>query len=463
MQKVYLDWNIITHLKNEKNKELREAISRYGKSFIFPYSEAHLHDLRRGDENHPGYKIDQENMNEICGTHLLEYDGKINTAYPYKCDTKEYNIRKDTLLSFFHSGFSEESFSLLIASSGVNYSAFMNVLSKIPIPPVNILNHSARNLNDLVHVIFELGGRYAKDKNLSTFIREYIEDNTSESERNRIKYAKVDTIFNELDSITIPQVGKTFLDIIRDNLPDKRDDSLFVAIYLALDAVGFRTDKKRTLLNKYSDAQHAYYASKCDVFVTNDGKLREKAQAIYKKFGIATLIMTGPDLIGYMENIAKKEYDLSYFYERIAPDYAKPSRENGDLLYYNQTPYPVLGLFNFCIETKMTNISEKTYLLRLVLPQNGFVYFTELDRFFNLIETQLEEKERDCFRKEYRDVFMTRNKERILKAQYSHDFGTFYMQLMADPDSEVPLPMMFLNKSTTNIPIEMNRENDKRI
>lgn len=450
MLKIYLDWNIITHLKDKKNRELREAIMRYGKSFIFPYSEAHLHDLRSGDESNLGYQIDQDFLNDICGTHLLEYDGKINSAYPYKCDTKEYNMRKEDLLSFFHSGFSEESFAQLIAGSGVNYSALMNVFSMIPVPQVNILDMSAANLKDVVHIIFKLGRRYAKDENLSILIRKYIEENTPESERNRIKYSKAETIFQVLDSIN--RGGKSFVDIISDNLPDKRDDSLFLAIYLALDAVGFRTDKKRTLINKYSDAQHAYYASKCDVFVTNDRKLKEKAQAIYYKCGINTLIKSGSDLIDYMEDIAKKEYDLLYFFDHIAPKYAKPSRGEGDLLYYNQTPYPVLGLFNFCTEVELPNISEKPIVLRLMLPPNGFVYFTELDRFFNLIEMQLDEEEKDVFRKDYKDIFMTSNKERILKAWISLDFGTFYMNLMADPDSPVPLPMMALVRKLNDTP-----------
>ena len=450
MLKVYLDWNIITHLKDKKNRELREAIMRYGKSFIFPYSEAHLHDLRSGDESHPGYQIDQDFLNDICGTHLLEYDGKINSAYPYKCDTKEYNLRKDTLLSFFHSGFSEETFTQLIAGSGVNYPALMKVLSMVPIPQVNILDMSARDLKDFVHIIFELGRRYAKDENLSTLIRKYLEENTPESERNKIKYAKAETVFQELDNICHGE--KSFVDIINDNLPDKRDDTLFVAIYLALDAVGFRTDKKRTLINKYSDAQHAYYASKCDIFVTNDRKLKEKAQAIYNRFGIKTLIKSGSDLIDFMEDIAKKEYDLVYFFDHISPKYAKPSRKEGDLLYYNQTPYPVLGLFNFCTEVELPNIGEKTFVLRLVLPQNGFVYFTELDRFFNLIEMQLDEDEKDMFRKDYRDVFMTNDRECILKARVSLDFGTFHMNLMADPDSPVPLPMMTLMRKINDSP-----------
>ena len=145
-----------------------------------------------------------------------------------------------------------------------------------------------------------------------------------------------------------------------------------------------------------------------------------------------------------MEDIAKKEYDLVYFFDHISPKYAKMSRKEGDLLYYNQTPYQVLGLFNCCTEVELPNISEKPIVLRLVLPQNSFVYFTELDRFFNLIEMLLDEEEKEIFRKDYRNVFMTRNRDRILKARYSLDLGTIYMHLMADPDSSIPLPMMAL-------------------
>jgi hypothetical protein len=48
---------------------------------------------------------------------------------------------------------------------------------------------------------------------------------------------------------------------------------------------------------------------------------------------------------------------------------------------------------------------------------------------------------------EYRDVFMSRNKERILKVRFSITLGDYLMQLIADPDSLVPLPLMILTQT----------------
>ena len=58
MLKIYLDWNIITHLKddNDTSKELLNAIRDYHDFFIFPFSAAHLRDLCKGDKNCPGFK-----------------------------------------------------------------------------------------------------------------------------------------------------------------------------------------------------------------------------------------------------------------------------------------------------------------------------------------------------------------------------------------------------------------------
>ena len=51
MLKIYLDWNIITHLKSDgdDNKEILDALQEYKRFFVFPYSIAHLHDLYSGD------------------------------------------------------------------------------------------------------------------------------------------------------------------------------------------------------------------------------------------------------------------------------------------------------------------------------------------------------------------------------------------------------------------------------
>lgn len=208
--------------------------------------------------------------------------------------------------------------------------------------------------------------------------------------------------------------------------------------------VGFRSDKKRTIANRYADAEHAYYASKCDVFATGDTRLGEKAQAIYNKLGITTKIISDSDLIALLEDIPPKEYDLDYFFNEIAPKYSLPYKEEGDLHFYHPLPYPLYGLFNLCEEVELPKMGLYPLVFRCVLRPNGYVYFTELDRFFNYIETILPDEEIPVFQSQFREVFLSRNKEKILKARYTYNFDSYFMELMADPDTKIPLPMMIL-------------------
>lgn len=50
MIKIYLDWNIISKLKRKEGEELKNALMKNKNSFVFPFSAAHLRDLRRGDQ-----------------------------------------------------------------------------------------------------------------------------------------------------------------------------------------------------------------------------------------------------------------------------------------------------------------------------------------------------------------------------------------------------------------------------
>lgn len=110
MIKIYLDWNIISKLKRKEGEELKNALMKNKNSFVFPFSAAHLRDLRRGDQAHEGYGLDKAKLSELCGTHLLEYSDTIDSAYPYCCTSEDYNDLKDIDLSLFSSGFTEEAF-----------------------------------------------------------------------------------------------------------------------------------------------------------------------------------------------------------------------------------------------------------------------------------------------------------------------------------------------------------------
>ena len=137
MLKIYLDWNVITKVKfnNEKSQELLHAIEEYRGYFVFPYSMAHLHDLRRGDPKCQGYSLDLDNLCTICETHLLEYSDETDSAFPYQCTPREYMERMKDELDVFFSGFTEKSFANMLSNRGIEFSTFMDELSKVEVPP----------------------------------------------------------------------------------------------------------------------------------------------------------------------------------------------------------------------------------------------------------------------------------------------------------------------------------------
>lgn len=64
----------------------------------------------------------------------------------------------------------------------------------------------------------------------------------------------------------------------------------FQSFFNAMDMLGFWQDKRtaRSNLARSYDANHAYFASACDYFVTNDQRTRNKANVLYYYYGMKT-------------------------------------------------------------------------------------------------------------------------------------------------------------------------------
>ena len=86
MLKIYCDWNIITHLKDDNSRDLYMYLLTNKNKFIFPYSKAHIKDLLVSKHsNNIYYEQDFHLLTEICEHHILEHEQNINNPYPYKC------------------------------------------------------------------------------------------------------------------------------------------------------------------------------------------------------------------------------------------------------------------------------------------------------------------------------------------------------------------------------------------
>lgn len=452
MLKIYLDWNIITHLKDEQNSDLFAFLLENKNKFIFPYSKAHIKDLLVSkDANNNYYEQDFQLLAEICEHHLLEHEHNINNPYPYKCYPKDYLEIKNAELELFSSGFSKCTFYKFLDENGLNPDYFMSILKKEKIEPfvIPLINKTIGNLADLFSLMFEYGPTLFNDKKTPKQIQSYIQTTTNDSQYRKIQGSNSTNIFKVLDAALFPQTNKNFVELIENPIAERSKSNLelFTSLYLTLNLSGFFSDKNRNLQNIYTDSEHAYYASSCDFFVSNDSRLREKTDAIYRQYNIQTKIISSDELITIMTEELTHSYDIKHMFTHDLPIYGEPIRTEGENNVYKQLPYRFLGIFNYCINLRIPDTNNRTGVFRIVIPPRSFVFYTELERFFELIISIISEEEQKLlFKKEFVSKFLTKNKNIIDTATFTIDCPDYLIQLSADKETHIPLPIMCITE-----------------
>ena len=171
--------------------------------------------------------------------------------------------------------------------------------------------------------------------------------------------------------------------------------------------------------------------------------MRKKAQAEFIKFKSLTKIITFEELRSFLETELHNQYNLDYIQNEVIPKYSKGEDRGEGKLAYKNVPSPICGLFTNCIRIPE---APDTLALKVNLDPNGYVYYTELKRFFNLVMKNLTYKQRNIFQKEVIDKFLTRNKEIILSIRTFFYYEKWQIELVADPESDVPFPMVIIRK-----------------
>ena len=100
----------------------------------------------------------------------------------------------------------------------------------------------------------------------------------------------------------------TFNEFIDSNMiiqTDNDDDKYyykFLLGYSILNLLGIDNEKNRNakFKNTFNDGLHSYYASFCDVLVTDDSTMRDKASIMYELFKIRTKIINSKSFIDYI-------------------------------------------------------------------------------------------------------------------------------------------------------------------
>ena len=113
-----------------------------------------------------------------------------------------------------------------------------------------------------------------------------------EIDKNIINNLTVSELIKKYGSIIISYVNNT-----SSTLQEK-----FQSFFNILNAVGYWSDKagKGSNLNRIYDANHAFYASACDYFVTNDKRTMMKANFLYKYYKTKTKALSFDEFLNIL-------------------------------------------------------------------------------------------------------------------------------------------------------------------
>lgn len=453
MLKIYLDWNIISYLKKEEYRDLRDYIAQVKDFFVFPYSRAHIQDLYQSKSSINVVKFEQDldTLTDICQTHLLEYNDNIDAPYPYECTPREYIERESLTLDAYISGFESINFieciKLIIGTT--KFENIRESLLETPIEtPIQNPNNGVLILNlwDIMTFLLDNLSLILKDKKLEVEIFKSLCKIEGERSIQEMQNINSSNIFDYLNRLCVSRTNKNLTDTILftlEKINGTNSYNYFLAEYLTLAFCGYSRDKKRNILNIITDALHTYYAMRCDVLVTMDDGMRKKAQAEFFHFNSPTRIITIKELRAFLETELYNQYNIDYIQYEVIPIYSKGEERGEGKIAYKNVPSPIWGLFTNCIRIPE---DPDTLALKVNLVPNGYVYYTEIKRFFNSLMEHLSNKERVNFQKEVIDKFLTRNKEIILSIRIFFYFKKWLIELVADPESDVPLPMLIIRR-----------------
>ena len=394
MLKIYLDWNCINNIES-RHPKLYRLLGEYSDAFIFPYSNAHIRDLMMSHSPDNRYfDHDMELLSEICGKHLLVFEN--NMMMPKFC------LPQDYIQQF------GEAIELIQKTEFISSETYQAVKESI----------RNRIPSDVYKTI-----QGASPQKAIRIINQYVASQMPGA---------------SLQSLTTGD-GNFMRDLMN-------AEAQFKSICLAVEMFGYRPEQKKKKFNNIdADASHIFYAAHCDYLVSADEGMRAKAEAMYHEYNYQTKVITPECLENLVMEEIEKEYSLVNMMECIKK-YGTP-RDEPDGAHYTLMRTPVLGLFNACmlVDEHFGNDGQpNSALFTYCFNNTPYLFYTELDRFFELIKGLLSKEYQLLFQKYFVDEIRSGNYEQATKARFDIDCPDLHLHFTFYGDSiaPVPCPMM---------------------
>jgi hypothetical protein len=412
---IYLDWSVLSQLKNGKLPELSLILSK--DRFLLPYSTSHIGDLFAGydgtDEKMKLIKEDLNFISEVSKTFCLSNDGKNVTLQ--NLDPHELFQQRIDEKDLFED-FSLDSLATTIEESselGGLGNVYIDLIRNFPID--NALVESLKNPETRKMMDSMLPG-WADEPTMEGFFKAFgkmikgMNEGTGYQDLRKLTQTglgiKRDQIFNSENPYKlISEVHDKFnLGLNKHNKQGQHAPEWFDKIsneYIQLDMHGYQEDKvsvnkgrKQTFRNTTEDASHAAFASTCNLFIVSDNRARKKAIKVFEKLKIDTIVLSP---------IEFQQYYSDFFFERPVVDdfeipiqyiqtnmYMERRNDDGTFLRTYHIPHFSFDFFNkmhviFDVEGKVDTIA----LAQLKPTNKPFTYYFEIEKLSEVLYANL--------------------------------------------------------------------------
>lgn len=410
MVKVYLDWNVMSKMKNGYLNELKDILLNNPR-FLIPFSTSHISDIlssyKETEEQKKLINNDLDFISSLTNELCLFNNGKgiLIDYYPpkelFEQSLKDENTFNDISIDGLMNIFKEDELTNSLVSP------IFEMLKNMPIgkPMIDAFENpeSAIMMEKMFPGLKENPTMEGFFKSFSNFNFDLNEKDGYSDLRKTIQNGtgiNRDRIFNSEDPYQIIKDNyKKFDNQILSNLKvenGKHAPKWFDEItndYLHLDMHGYQEDKinikkgkrKETFKNTTEDAFHSAFASTCNFYVLDDNKSYKKTKKVYENLGINTYVFKPNEFLKYSKDFLNKENysnELKIFTGILnSTNYIETMNENGKYKTYNM-PFFLFDYFNRIVVFINSN-NEQTTFLSQNKPTNFFVNDLE---FKNLVD-----------------------------------------------------------------------------
>lgn len=402
---IYLDKNVYSFLrKDSTHSKLEEIIKKSLNHSTYYYSSAHISDLKSDKTN---IKFEElEYIGNLIGTnYFAKYWNTPTNCYIAKPVDAFNDLINNSKKSLFDidSILDSPEISKKINEANKDFADIdtsllptEEILNKIPNIPVELKKYllgiskqvKSFDIHELLKVSENFFLSISNDNNTYRSLRRYIKLNHKslfESLPDEVNSENINELFN--DSI----FKTTFLEYLEKNLSvdvkniEEKRYYIFSMAYGLINSLALDNEpnRKAKFKNTHVDGEHAYYAGFCDLLVTDDVGLIEKAQILYDIFKIDTKILHFNDFENYLLNIEKLDKNIA---QTLLPQIMEEIKNN-EIIYTNkgkeitQLKYklkdPIIGNFRY-LQCDINHITNKVRALNLLSSNkrlgNLFIY-----------------------------------------------------------------------------------------